>query len=182
MMKLKHLAWMSGIACVMSATTPMAWAQNDGGGGPPGGGGPGGGRPRMDPAQIQQRMMDNLREQMDVKDDAEWKIIETRAQKVWEARREAMPPFGRGFRRGGDNNGGGGGRGGMFGAPPNPDLEALNKAIESNAPAEQVKSALEKYRASRKAKEAALAQAQADLQKVLTVKQEAVAVANGLLN
>ncbi|MFO1475608.1 MAG: hypothetical protein U1F98_03025 [Verrucomicrobiota bacterium] len=179
-MKLKHLTWMTGLACALAVTTPTAWAQD--GGGP---GGPGGGRPRFDPAQMQQMRLDRLHEQMDVKDDAEWNIIQARATKVMDAQREVMSSMFRGFggRRGGDNNGGGqgGGRGGFFGQP-NPDLEALQKAIESNAPTEQVKAALEKYRASRKAKEAALAQAQAELQKVLTTKQEAVAVANGLLN
>jgi hypothetical protein len=130
-----------------------------------------------------QQRMDSIRDQMDVKDDAEWKIIQERATKVMEARRDAMPPMGmRGGRRGGDNTPGGGNRGGMFGQQSSPELEALNKTIENNAPADQVKDALAKYRAARKVKEAALEKAQAELLKVLTPKQEAVAVSNGLLN
>lgn len=133
-------------------------------------------------------MMENIRERMDVKSDDEWKVIETRVQKVMDARREVGPMGGMGRmfrgRRGGNNNGGppgGGRRGGMFGQPM-PELTALENAIDNNAPTEQIKAALEKYRAARKVKEQALAQAQADLQKVLTVKQEAVAVTLGLLN
>ena len=44
-----------------------------------------------------------------------------------------------------------------------------------------MKAALEKYVAWRKAKLAALEQAQADLRKVLTTRQEAIATLNGLL-
>jgi hypothetical protein len=63
-----------------------------------------------------------------------------------------------------------------------PELESLRNAIENNAPDAQVKAALERYRTARKAREDALAKAQAELQKVLSVKQEAVAVTEGLLN
>ena len=47
---------------------------------------------------------------------------------------------------------------------------------------DQVKAALEKLRAARKTKEDALAKSQDELKKVLSVKQEAVAVTRGLLN
>ena len=189
-MNLKKMLALTGTAALMCAA---AMAQ-DNGGGPGGQGGPGGGRRgNFDPAQFQQRMMDDLRDQMDVKDDGEWKIIETRVQKVWDARRDLGPAgMGRGMmggRRGGNrnadnagnNNNRRGGPGGMFGQP-SPELEALNKAIESNAPADQIKAALEKYRAARKEKEAALEKAQAALKEVLSVKQEAVCVTHGLLN
>jgi hypothetical protein len=102
-----------------------------------------------------------------------------------DARREVGFNFPRMGRRNNNTNDQGGGgqqrRGGMFGAP-SPEMEALQTAIDNNAPAEQVKAALDKYRAARKAKEATLAAAQAELKKVLTGKQEAVAVVNGLLN
>ena len=45
----------------------------------------------------------------------------------------------------------------------------------------EIKAALDKYIASRKAKQAALEQAQEDLRKVLTTRQEAIASLNGLL-
>lgn len=75
----------------------------------PGGGG--GGR-NFDPEQMRQRMMERYREQLDVKDDAEWKLISERIEKVTEAQREArfggMMGFGgRGGRRGGPGGPGG---------------------------------------------------------------------------
>jgi len=184
-MNLKKMLAMTGTAALICAA---AMAQDTGGG--PGGDAPGGGRRGggpggggFDRAQFQQRMMDNLRDEMGIKDDSEWKIVQERIQKVMDARRETMAGFGRGGRRGGggDNNTGGQRRGG-FGPQPSPELEALQKAIDSNAPTEQIKVALEKYRKAHAEKLAALEKAQASLKEVLSVKQEAVAVANGLLN
>ena len=62
-----------------------------------------------------------------------------------------------------------------------PEAEALQKAIDDNSPAAQIKAALTRYEASQKAKQAKLEQAQAGLRKVLTVKQEAQATLLGLL-
>jgi hypothetical protein len=148
------------------------------------------GRGNFDPAQFQQQRLERIQEQMGVTDEAEWKAIRERVQKVFDAQTAVVGYrgrggfFGRGGRGGGDNAGGGGGRRGGFAGfgAPSPELEALQNAIQNNAPSEQIKSALEKYRNARKAKEASLEKAQAELQKVLTVKQEAVAVTNGLLN
>jgi len=70
--------------------------------------------------------------------------------------------------------------GGMFGQS-SPEADALQKAIDDNAPAGQVKDLLAKYQASQKAKQAKLEAAQADLRAVLTVKQEATATLLGLL-
>jgi hypothetical protein len=57
----------------------------------------------------------------------------------------------------------------------------LQKAIESKAPADELKAKLAKLREARKEKEAALEKAQEDLRKVLSVRQEAAAVLAGLL-
>jgi hypothetical protein len=84
-------------------------------------------------------------------------------------------------RRGGNDQGGGGGRRGGFGGS-SPEAEALQKTIDDNAPAAQIKDALAKYKASQKAKQEKLEAAQNDLRKVLTVKQEAAATLLGLLN
>src|SRR5688500_7436201 len=87
---------------------------------------------RPDPEQFRQRMAERMREQFGVTDDAEWKIIEGKIQKVTEARRAAggggfaMGGFGgrrggpggdgnRGERGGGGAGGGGEGRRGGFG-------------------------------------------------------------------
>ncbi|TAK94537.1 MAG: hypothetical protein EPO07_16580 [Verrucomicrobia bacterium] len=150
-----------------------------------GGGGPGGGN--FDPAQFQQRMMENIREQMAVKDDAEWKIIEERVQKVMDARREVGVGgnFGRLMRRpGGDNNNAdqqGGNRRRGFGGEPSAADTALEKAIDSKASKDELKAAMAKVRAEKKDKEAKLVTAQEDLKKVLNTSQEAVALSLGLV-
>lgn len=144
----------------------------------------GGNRPNrgnFDPEQFRQRMMDRYREQLDVKDDAEWKLISDRISKVLEARRELGFGGPGGFRmprREGPD--GGGRRGGFFGAP-SPEAEALQKAIDSKASADEIKAKLAKYRESQKEKRAKLEKAQDDLRKVLSVRQEAAAVMAGLL-
>lgn len=180
---------LAGALLLFSGTASM-WAQPAGG---PPGGGPGG----FDPAQMQQRMMDRMREQLDVKSDDEWKLIQTRIEKVMAARREAggmgmgmggmMGPR-RQQQQGQDNQNANANnqqrrqRGGMFGPQtPNPEAEALQKAIEAKAGKEDIKAKLDAYRASMKTREAALEKAQADLQQVLSVNQEAQAVLMGLL-
>lgn len=148
-------------------------------------------RQNFDPAQMRQRMMERYREQLEVTDDAEWKLIEGRIEKVITARMEVGGGgfFGRRGGPGGPGGQGGGGQGGDntqrrprgFGADASPEGEALQKAIEAKAPADEVKSKLAKLRESRKAKEVQLEKAQEDLRKVLSVRQEAQAVLAGLL-
>ena len=171
--------------CAQDNQPPAAGGQGGAQGG--GRGGPGGGG-NFDPAQMQQRIMENIREQLVVKEDAEWKILEERVQKVMDVRREIG--FGgamRMFRRpGGDQGGDQGGRrrggGGMFGGEPSAEEQALQKAIESKASKDELKAAMTKYRASKKEKEAKLVAAQEELKKVLSTQQEAVALDMGLVN
>ncbi|HVY70794.1 MAG TPA: hypothetical protein VHH73_12760 [Verrucomicrobiae bacterium] len=152
-----------------------------------GGGGGGGGPRNFDPEQMRQRMMERMREQLDVKDDGEWKLIEQRLTKVMEAQRDARGGMGMMFGRGPGGPGGPGGgqaggrRGGMFGGEPLPEAEALQKAIDAKASSDEIKTKIAAYREARKAKEAALEQAQDELRKVLTVRQEAALVLTGML-
>lgn len=154
----------------------------------------------FDPAEMRQRMMERVREQLEVTSDDEWKIISERVEKVMTARRDAAGMGGMGAffggrggpgggRRDGNAGGGGGERaggerrrgGGMFGEEPQ-EAKDLRAAIEAKAPAEELKAKLEKYRAYKKKKEAELAQAQEKLKEVLNARQEATAVIAGLLN
>ena len=75
----------------------------------------------------------------------------------------------------------GGGRGGFGGGTPNPTVTALQTAIDSNSP-DQMKTALANFRAARKQAQDKLTAAQDELKKVLTVKQEVVALQSGLIN
>jgi len=151
-------------------------AQDDNGGGPGGGpgdfggGGPGGG---FNSTQFQQGMMDQIRQELNVTNDDEWAAIQPLVQKVMDARREVGNGGGMGMR-------GPGGPGG-FGAQAGSEQQALQKAIDENAPVQQIKDALARYRAARKDKQTKLETAQASLKSVLNVKQEAQAVLLGLL-
>jgi hypothetical protein len=144
-------------------------------------GGRGGGG--WDPEQMRQRMAERMREQLEVKNDAEWKIIEDRLTAVTEAQR-ASRMGGAGMmmarRPGGEGGGGGGGFRG-FGGEASPETEALQKALDAKASAEEIKTKLTQYREARKAREANLQKAREELRKVLSVKQEAVCVMMGIL-
>ncbi len=179
-MRLSPAVAVCGLAVALCLNAGVLSAQEEGnGGGGRGRRGPGGGN--FDPAQFQQRMMENIRERLAFTNDTEWAAVEPLVQKVLDARRD-LGPAGMGFgfaRRGGDQ--GGNRRGGFFGQP-SPEAEALQRAIDDNAPVGQIKDALAKYRASRKEKEARLTAAQENLRKVLTPKQEAQAVLLGLMN
>ena len=89
-------------------------------------------------------------------------------------------------RFGGRPRGNGGDQGGRprggFGGPPSPEQDALQKAVDADAPAGQIKDLLTRYQAAEKTKQDKLEKAQADLRAVLTVKQEASATLMGLLN
>src|SRR2546423_703328 len=79
-------------------------------------------RGNFDPAEMQQRRMDNLKEQLEVKDDTEWNAIKPLITKVMDAQRAAMAERMRGaFRgfggRGGGARGAGGTCGGCVGDP-----------------------------------------------------------------
>ncbi len=149
----------------------------------PGPGGPGGFDPRQFQQMIQQRMMDFIRERLVVTNDQEWKIIEDRLSKVMQARMDSMFTglsgfAGMGFGRGGE---GGQGRRLDFG-PPSPEADAVQKAIESNAPASEIKAKLERLREARRNKEAELARLRQQLREVLSLKQEANLVLMGVLD
>ncbi len=100
--------------------------------------------------------MDNIRDQLNFTNDTDWSAVQPLVQKVMDARRDVGGGgmgrmFGR--NRGGQNGGPGGpgGRGGMFGQP-SPEQEALQKALDDDAPAAQIKDLLAKYKASQKVK------------------------------
>jgi len=187
-MKMNRLLVVAGVAaCLCLGANELMAQGRQKGGGPPGGGQ--GGKGNFDPAQMRERMMERVRELLDVKDDAEWKLIEERVTKVYEVQRETAGSrsggmsmlFGRGP-GGGDTQGGG--PQSRFGGSttPNPDAEALRKAVEAKASNEQLKQKMEKFREARKASEVKLLDAQEALKELLNVRQEAVALQLSLVN
>jgi hypothetical protein len=198
-MKVKQILTICGVAATLCVCVASLQAQQDNGGGNGGGGrrrnqggggggGFGGGGGTFDPAQMQQRRVDNAREELGFTNDTDWSAVEPLVKKVVDAQTQMIGDRMRGFgrNRGGGNGGGGpggggggGGRGG-FGTP-SPEAEALQKAVDDNAPSAQIKASLAKLQASRKDKQAKLEAAQAELRKVLSVKQEAQATLSGLI-
>ncbi len=140
------------------------------------------GRGNFDPAQMRQFMMDRMKQTLEITDDAEWKAIQPLIEKVTEARMAAAPGMGRGMfggrRGGGDNTSD---RRPNFGPQPSPEVEALQRAIDGKASNSELKTAIAKVAEYRKTKQAELEKAQAELRKVLSVRQEAIATANGWL-
>ncbi len=188
------------VACVLAlAVGGLSLAQQGGGGGQGGGrrgqgGGPGG---NFDPAQMRQRMMERMKEQLGA-DDAAWKVLEPRLTKVMELNRQASSGrggmFGMMFARGG-RGGPGGDQGGPQGdrrGPGGPmgEQTALDKAVaqlrttleNQSATAEEIKTQLTNVRQAREKARQELAVAQQDLKKILTVRQEAILVSMGQLD
>ena len=197
-MKLNRIITLGVMAAALAISTTSLLAQDNNNAGDNNGGqrrnrqggGPGGGN--WDPAQMQQRILDRTQEQLGFTNDTEWAAVKPLVQKVLEARFAAGSGGMRGMFGGGRNRGGTNSSNGdqasttrqrpTFGGQPNPEQEALQKAIDDNAPAAQVKDLLAKYKASQKTKQAKLEAAQADLKAVLTSKQEAQAYLLGLVN
>jgi hypothetical protein len=191
------------VACVLGLMVGGLSLAQQGGGGQGGGrrgggqGGPGG---NFDPAQMRQRMMDRMKEQLGV-DDAAWKVMEPRLMKVMELNRQASAGgrggmFGMMGGRGGRGGPGGPGGADNGGAPaqrrgPGPQGEqtALDKAAaqlrtvleNQSASPEEIKTALTAVRGAREKAKQDLAVAQQDLKKILTVRQEAMLVEMGML-
>ena len=192
-MKLNRTITLCSIAAALVLSVGNLLAQDDGSGpGGPGGGGPGGpggfggpggmggpGGGNFDPAQMQQRMLQRVQDQLGITNDTDWSAIQPLVQKVMDAQRAARGNMGRMFGRGGP---GGPGGPGSSAQQSDPAADALQQAIDSGAPTDQIKSLLAKYQASQKNKQVALLAAQNDLRKVLTVQQEAQATLMGLLN
>ena len=198
-MKTNQLLALAGVAAWFWIGADNASAQ-PGGGFP--GGGPGG-RPAFNMADMQKSVVESFRTDFDVKDDAEWKVIGDSLQKVLDAQiavqtgggltalyaRVVMRNFGVTNAFNGANGQGGNGQGGrrrMGGmnalmGTPDPDVAALQKLIDENGTPAQLSAAVKKCLDARKARQAKLTQAQDNLRNLLTPRQEAVAVAAGLL-
>lgn len=155
-----------------------------------------GDRRSQTPEDFQARMLESLRERLDVTDDEEWKLISERLKKLTELRRSAGGGGGFGGPGGGPGRGGppgggggtdttgrgnrtaGGGRGPGGGSP---EMTALSNAVRDKLPDAEIKSRLDRVRELRRDNEMKLAKAQEEFRAVLSVRQEAVVVVFGLL-
>jgi len=168
MNKFNQLWAIGGLAVALAFSAASARAQ----GGSPGGGG----IVLSSPAGLQQQLS-GMRLALGVTNNDEWLVISPRLQRVVqlqaEARLAAITRMG----------GGAGVRSSTSVAvAADPAADALAKALADNAPIAEVKSAMARVRQARKAKQAEMAKAQADLQAVVTVRQEAILLNDGLLD
>jgi hypothetical protein len=140
----------------------------------------------FDPAQAQQRALDRIKTQLGATDD-EWKVLQPKIEKLMTAQRDA-----RAGGRGGAAGGRRGNRGGQNNAaqPTPADQSEVAKAMadlrtavaDKATPADDLAKKLAAlHEAKAKAAEARTA-AQKDLKDVLTARQEAVLVQNGMLD
>lgn len=191
----KRSLWTTLAALALSLTiTSFSLAQDNGGAPPAGGqgapppadngggpGGPGGqgGRRRFDPQQMMQDRLDRIKEDLGANDD-EWNALQPKVQKVMQMQFEMMR--GRfGMRR----------RGGDQGGPPQDDQSQQNAvqkatsdlraAVNANASASDLQAKLQALRDARTQAQADMTKAQADLKSVLTQRQEAQLVLDGIL-
>lgn len=139
-----------------------------------------------DPSQYVQDRVDRTRDQLEITNDTEWKAIEPLVSKVVNAQMTAMRlrmsgMFGRRPRPGADNgNSDRPTRSSRFGEP-SAAMAALQKAIDDKAPTSELKAKMAAVRAEIKDADAKLEAAQSDLVAVLSTRQEAIAVAHGLV-
>jgi hypothetical protein len=181
------------IAVVLMCMSTSAFAQAAGGAGGRGGNN-GGGRQRggnnnggnFDPAAMRERYMTQLKEQLGSPDE-EWKLLQPKLDKVLTVQRETRTRgnFGGGRTRGGNNQD----ANATPAAPAQPQSavaaasDDLRKAVADKGTSPEDLS--KKIAALREAKEKAkndLAAAQKELRELLSARQEAVLITNGILD
>src|ERR1700744_1195574 len=86
-MKLNRILTLCAMAATLALSAGNLLAQDNGNGGGGNGGGRGG-RGNFDPAQFQQRMMDNVRDELNFTNDTDWDAVSPLVQKVMDARRD----------------------------------------------------------------------------------------------
>ncbi len=157
-------------------------AGNNGGGRRPG-------RGNFDPAAWQKALDEQMKKDLGLTDD-EWKALQPKVEKVREAQRgtRAGGMFGMMVRRGGQRPGGAqpAADGNQPAAPKQSEVqkthEALTKVLENKeSKPEEVKAALTAYRDARTKAKTDLEKAQKELKELLTPRQEAQLVAQGML-
>jgi hypothetical protein len=175
------LAAMMVAACLFAGSL-QAWAQPTDDGGKPSVG---------DKPKAKAKMLERYRVKFEVKDDAEWNIIQERIENVLRAQRELQSALNLTQQKNHSSSGKSSGdatkgnkHNGQVRASDEPsesDVRTLQQLVETRAPAQQVKPQLARVRDMLRAKQEKVANAREELRAVLSSRQEAIAVLNGLL-
>lgn len=130
-------------------------------------------RQRMDPAQMQQQRIERIKQQLGATEE-EWQVLSPLMDKVFTAQRNASTWGGWGA-RGGDR------QGNQAESELQRASRELRSAVTDNANDSTIQERLAAYRAAREKAHAELEAARKELKEVLTPKQEAILVVNGVL-
>jgi len=196
MRKFARLGTMAVVFTFVVLLTSISISQEPAGPPPPdAGGAQGADGGRRDPAQFRQRMMERVKEQMNVSED-EWKVIEPLLATAGEKRMQVMryDSGGRGMmggrgmgRRGGDDNANqntpNAERRDRRGGNPPPEVQSLREALENpNTSGKDLQAKMTALREARAKAQAELKTAREELRKVLKTRQEAQLVLMGVLD
>lgn len=182
------LMFVLGLGMAGALATPAMAQQGGGGGGGRGGrgggaGGAGGGGQRFDPAAMMQRREQQLKDSLGVTDE-EWTALQPKLQKVQEAQATLRAGTMFGMRQRGGGPGGGGPAADT--APQGPVAIAaaeLRTTLDNKeSTPDQIKAKLQALRDAKDKANADVTAAQAELKSLLTARQEAVLVSQGVLN
>ena len=180
-MRRKILAASAALALIVGMSGFGTAVAQDGQGGARRGGGQG---QQMDPEQARARMMENLKERLAATDE-EWQALQPKVEQVLAAQMNARAGAMMGMGRGAGGGGPGGGLGRGPEGEPTPLVAAGRELREllqdEEAGNDAIKQKLEAFRAARKQAETELDAARAELQGLVTLRQEALLVAMGLL-
>jgi len=143
-------------------------------------GGNGGRGGNFDPARFREQMENNVKEQLGATDD-EWKVIQPKLTKVFDARRSTMGSMRNMFRRRDDSN-----NNNSDNANRTP-LEIAQRELQQvldnkDSTADQIAAKLKGLREAREKARLELVSAQKDLKEILTPRQEAVLVNMSMLD
>ncbi|MBN1360554.1 MAG: hypothetical protein JW993_08180 [Sedimentisphaerales bacterium] len=188
---LRKVIGIGALGCLVALlAVSMAVAQPGGGAGGAGGQrGQRGQRGEMTPEmmqQMQERRAQMMQEQLGITAE-EWKVIGPRVEKVQTLSRDLQSGGMMGM-FGGRQGGRQGGRRGMMGAQEGEQTdvqkktEALRTLLEGSPSNDAIKTALTALRQAKEKARQELATAQAQLREVLSLKQEANCVLNGILD
>ena len=187
-MRTRNWMWVvvCGVMLMLSSVPVMAQAQDGGGNqGNQGRKGNRGGGGNFDLAAFRERMMTQIKEQMGITNEDEWKVVQPKLEKVMTAQREArasgMGMFGGGRGPGGGTTGNNPPSDRPQSAVAKAQADLKSALDDKSIGADEIANRLKALRDARQKAKSDYEAAQKELKDVLTQRQEAVLVMAGYL-